>query len=146
MGKSAGRPALPKAKKRSERILTYVTPPEYRAIKARRKRGQTISQFARDTLLAACQDAPKAPPTPEVTSTSQTPALESIVPDRVIAPQASPPVTAEKVKRRLKEAGINRHSANFAADRDPQAVAEILDHAQAISPAEIFNRIMQRVA
>ena len=64
-----GRPALPKAKKRSERILTYVTPPEYRAVKARpddlairpRYPAGSLPSCQRSTPTPTCGRAREAP-------------------------------------------------------------------------------------
>ena len=229
MGKTFGRPPLPKAEKRSERILTYVTPAEYRAIKAHRKRGQTISDFTRETLLAACQAGPEPSPPPAgggshiadpphtahgggpahggprsmgpssqhraspqpqhgapgahqaqgsphvadpphggprsmgpssqhraspqpqhgapgVHQTQGSPHVADPPPPPHTAPsqqQPAPAVTAEEVKRRLTQAGVEGWQAFTAADKDPQRVADILDRAGGLSPGAIFNRIVR---
>ena len=89
MGKTAGRQPLPKAERRSERIFVYVTPAEYRAVKTHRKRGQTISDFVRDAIVAACRPVPNpSPAPPEVAATTPVTAAESVASE----PQASPPV------------------------------------------------------
>ena len=57
--------------------------------------------------------------------------------------QPAPAVTAEEVKRRLTQAGVEGWQAFTAADKDPQRVADILDRAGGLSPGAIFNRIVR---
>ena len=185
MGKPAGRQPLPKAERRSERIFVYVTPAEYRAVKTHRKRGQTISDFVRDAIIAALRPTPEpspppadgghhiadpphtahgggpahggarimGPSTPHHATPQQqhgAPGPHSAQGSPYIAdpPPAdldgpAPAVTAEEVKRRLTQAGVEGWQAFTAADKDPQRVADILDRAGGLSPSAIFNRIVR---
>ena len=238
MGKPAGRQPLPKAERRSERIFVYVTPAEYRAVKTHRKRGQTISDFVRDAIIAALRPTPEPSPPPagggshvadpphtahgggpahggprsmgpssqhraspqpqhgapgahqaqggshvadpphtahgggpahggprSMGPSSQhraspqpqhgapgahqaqgSPHIADPPPSPHTAPsqqQPAPAVTAEEVKRRLTQAGVEGWKAFTAADKDPQRVADILGRSGGLSPGAIFNRIVR---
>ena len=96
--KASGRPLVTAAKKRTVRLVTYVTPLESKRIRKRLRRGQTISDALRDAVLgtdpAARPPAVEAlpPPAPrEVAATTPTPAAVARESERATAPQASTP-------------------------------------------------------
>ena len=135
MSSSPGRPPVPKAERRSKRIYVCVTPAEHRTIRATCTRGQTLSDFGREAMLAACHVRAEAPPSPPADG----------APHVADPPPRPAPVTSEGVKRRLRDVGLDNTSTDIAANVYPLEVARILDQAHGMSPKEIYTRIITEV-
>ena len=86
------------SKRRTARLVTYVTPAEAKRFRKRLRLGQTISDALREAMLGfdpaarpPAVEAPPPPPPPEVAATTPTPAAEAAASERATVPQASPP-------------------------------------------------------
>ena len=95
---ASGRPPVAVSKRRTARLVTYVTPAEAKRLRKRLRLGHTISDALREAMLgfdpAARPPAVEAlppPAPPEVAVTTPTPAAEAAASERATAPQASPP-------------------------------------------------------
>ena len=95
--KASGRPPIAAAKKRTVRLVTYVTPAEDKHIRKHLRRGQTISDALRDGVLGSDHPAARTPavealPPPAPPEVASPPAAKAIASERATAPLASPPI------------------------------------------------------